>query len=112
MGGLVSVLAAHRDQGQLFKTTVLEAPLIKLHEKSGHPVQIFLAKLISFLPKLQIPATRLDRNLLTRSEELKSKWDKDPLMVLLLPFFLLMLLFLYLFFCRNRLTPLWEPPTR
>jgi alpha-beta hydrolase superfamily lysophospholipase len=86
MGGLVSVLAAHRDQGQLFKTTVLEAPLIKLHEKSGHPVQIFLAKLISFLPKLQIPATRLDRNLLTRSEELKSKWDKDPLMVLLLPF--------------------------
>jgi alpha-beta hydrolase superfamily lysophospholipase len=58
----------------------LEAPLVRVHPTSGAWHQKLLARLVRWLPKLQIPGAKLKRHLLTRNETLMARWDRDELM--------------------------------
>ena len=63
----------------MYKTTILEAPFVKIHPSSGSQFQIFMGRLLSLIPKLRIPGSQLKRDLLTRDAEIKKRWAADPL---------------------------------
>jgi acylglycerol lipase len=78
MGGAVSILAAASASGkELFRGVYLEAPLIQLHESAGAPWKRLVANALSWLPKLRLPAAKLDRSRITRTPWLRDMWDKD-----------------------------------
>ncbi len=81
LGGAICIMAAHRDAGRTIRATYLEAPLVKIHPSSAAPWQRIAAKLLSFVPKLKVPGSRLKRDLLTKSDKLRQMWERDGKLV-------------------------------
>jgi acylglycerol lipase len=81
MGGAVSILAAaaaaQNKSEELFRGVYLEAPLIALSESAGAPWKRMVARALSWLPKLRLPAAKLDRERITRTPWLREVWEKD-----------------------------------
>lgn len=83
MGGAIAIITAQMGQEEdknLFKAAFLEAPLIRVDQRSGAPIMRTLARLINFMPKLRVPGTGLDREKLTHNNTLRERWSRDKKM--------------------------------